>query len=190
MHNENYGLEQYIADLREIFSSESDEKIITTRVKPLAKRLAAEKGWFKDEYRETEPSQGFGVHLLHEEENHDLGVFVFAWEPGKGVGAHNHNTWVVVAGIEGQEHEIRYDRLDDGSTPGYADLREAGDDVLGPGQVVSCGYDDIHGVWNRGDVISVSLHTYGRHLNHTNRSVFDVAAKTEEPLIVKVEDQQ
>ena len=180
MRNGNYDVEQYVSDLREIFANESNEKTITDRVKPLA--------WFKDEYRETDASQGFGVHLLHEEENHDLAVFVFAWEPGKGVGAHNHNTWVVVAGIEGQEHEVRYDRLDDGSKAGFADLREAGEDVLKPGQVVSCGYDDIHGVWNTGEVISVSLHTYGRHLNHTNRSVFDVAAKTEKPLIVIVED--
>jgi predicted metal-dependent enzyme (double-stranded beta helix superfamily) len=53
---------------------------------------------------------------------------------------------------------------------------------------VCCLPEDIHSVWNNGDQIAVSLHTYGRHLNHTGRSVFDVEAKTESPCIVKVED--
>ena len=32
---------------------------------------------------------------------------------------------------------------------------------------------EIHSVWNTGDQVSISLHTYGRHINHTGRSEFD-----------------
>ncbi len=42
--------------------------------------------------------------------------------------------------------------------------------------------EDIHSVFNYGDKIAVSLHTYGRHLNHIGRSVIDVDAKTESPV--------
>jgi predicted metal-dependent enzyme (double-stranded beta helix superfamily) len=48
--------------------------------------------------------------------------------------------------------------------------------------------EDIHSVWDNGAELAVSLHTYGRHLNHTGRSVFDVAAKSEMPCVVKVEE--
>ena len=40
------------------------------------------------------------MHLLHEEPNHDLAVFVLTWLPDRGTMPHNHMTWAVVAGIE------------------------------------------------------------------------------------------
>ena len=96
--------------------------------------------------------------------------------------------WAVVAGIEGQEHEVNFERLDDGSKPGFAELRKTHEETLYPGTAVCCMPDDIHSVFNNGQSVSVSLHTYGHHLNLTGRSVFDVEAKTEKPLIVKVEN--
>lgn len=185
---ERYSVDQYVSDIRTIVADETDERSVMERIKPLALRLAADKSWFKDDYRRIDEAQGFGAHLLHEEENHDLAVFVFAWGPGLGVGAHNHKTWAVVAGIEGQEHEVGYKRLDDGSQAGFADLEKISDETLFPGSAVCCMPEDIHSVHNNGDVVAVSLHTYGRHLNHTGRSIFDVEAKTEQPLIVRVEE--
>ena len=57
-----------------------------------------------------------------------------------------------------------------------------------PGDAVCCMPEDIHSVWDNGAELAVSLHTYGRHLNHTGRSVFDVAAKSEMPCVVKVDE--
>ena len=182
-----YSLEDYVADLRRIAAEESDQAALVARLKPLAGRLAEDRSWLRDDHRRVDPAQGFGVHLLHEERDHDLAVFVFAWAPGRGVGAHDHKTWAVVVGLEGEETEDTYRRRDDGSRPGFADLAESGRGKLTPGDVVSCLPDDIHAVRNSGERVSVSLHTYGRHLNHTGRSVFDIAAKTERPLVVKVE---
>ncbi|MEM7428150.1 MAG: cysteine dioxygenase family protein [Pseudomonadota bacterium] len=184
----DYSVEEYVADIRAIASEESDHGGITRRIKPLALRLAADRSWFKDEYRHCDPDQGFGVHLLHEEENHDLAVFVLSWLPDRGTLPHNHLTWAVVAGIEGEEYEVGYDRLDDGSKPGYAELGKCGDAILRPGDVSACMPQDIHSVWNTGSEVSVSLHTYGRHLNHTGRSEFDLEANAERPFMVKVEE--
>jgi len=144
--------------------------------------------WFKDAYRTIDAKQGFGLHLLHEEKNHDLAVFVISWAPGKGLAAHNHKTWAVVAGIEGQEHETNYRRLDDGARPGFAELEKSHETTLFPGDASCCMPEDIHSVWNNGTELAVSLHTYGRHLNHTGRSLFDIATKSEIPCIVKVEE--
>ncbi len=183
-----YSVETYVSDIKAIVAAESDDAAIGEKIKPLAQRLAADDSWFKSEYLEVDDEQGFGLHLLFEEDNHDLAVFVIAWAPGKGLAAHNHKTWAVVSGIRGQEHETNYKRVDDGSKPGFADLEQTHSATLLPGNAVCCLPEDIHSVWNNGDQIAVSLHTYGRHLNHTGRSIFDVEAKTESPCIVKVEE--
>ena len=183
---QNYSVSDYVADIKVIAAEESSHASITERIKPLAEKLTTKKDWFKDEYRQVDEEQGFGLHLLFEEANHDLAVFVIAWAPGRGLAAHNHKTWAVVSGIEGQEHETNYRRLDDGKQAGYAELSVTSESTLHPGKAVCCMPEDIHSVWNNGDQVAVSLHTYGRHLNHTGRSVFDVEARTETPCIVKV----
>lgn len=81
----NYSVESYIKDIRNVVSVEETQKSITERIKPLAQRLAAEKSWIKPEYYNVNDEQGFGLHLLHEEEDHRLAVFVIAWAPGKGL---------------------------------------------------------------------------------------------------------
>ena len=110
-----YSVEAYVEDIRAIVATESDDGIIGKKIKPLAERLTADNSWLKQEYYEVDEEQGFGLHLLFEEDNHDLAVFVIAWAPGRGLPAHNHKTWAVVSGIQGQEHETNYKRIDDGS---------------------------------------------------------------------------
>jgi len=181
-----YDLKQYVQDLRAITAQEADPVRITERVAPLAQKFARSPGWFRPEYRECDEEQGFGVHLLHEEPNHDLAVFLLSWLPNRGTTPHNHKTWAVVVGMEGQEQEVNYDRLDDGSKPGFADLRRSGAQVMTTGDVARCYPEHIHSVWNVGNDISMSLHTYGRHINYTGRSEFDPEHKREKPYIIKV----
>ena len=181
-----YTLEQYVRDLRTITAEETDPVKITDLVAPLAKKFAQSPEWLRPEYRECDAEQGFGVHLLHEEPNHDLAVFLISWLPNRGTTPHNHKTWAVVVGIEGQEQEINYKRVDDGTTPGFADLMRGGEQVMTTGDVARCYPDHIHSVRNIGRDISMSLHTYGRHINYTGRSEFDLEQKREKPFIIKV----
>ena len=183
-----YTLDQYVADLRKITAQETDPVKITDRVAPLAQKFAKAPGWFRPEFRQCDPEQGFSLHILHEEPNHDLAVFLISWLPDRGTTPHNHKTWAVVVGMEGSEQEVNYKRLDDGSRPGHADLKAGETQVMKAGDVARCYPEHIHSVWNVGKDISMSLHTYGRHINYTGRSEFDPAAKREKPYIVKVED--
>ena len=185
---ENYAIETYIENIRSVVARETSQRTITENIRPLAERVAANKNWIKPEHRKIDPDQGFGIHLLYEENNHDLAVFIVAWAPGRGLEPHNHKTWAVVAGIEGQEHEVNYKRLDDGSKKGFADLQKTHEQTLYPGKAVCCLPEDIHSVWNNGTELALSIHTYGKHLNYTGRSIFDVEEKTETPCIVKVQD--
>ena len=185
---ENYAIETYIENIRSVVARETSQRTIMEKIRPLTERVAANKNWIKPEYRKIDPDQGFGIHLLYEENNHDLAVFIVAWAPGRGLEPHNHKTWAVVAGIEGQEHEVNYKRLDDGSKKGFADLQKTHEQTLYPGKAVFCLPEDIHSVWNNGTELALSIHTYGKHLNYTGRSIFDVEEKTETPCIVKVQD--
>ncbi len=182
-----YTLADYIKDLRAITASTRDEREIMTRVGPLAQRLALGRTWLEERHFSCDAGPGFGVHLLHEEPDHTLAVFAAAWLPGRGAAPHNHLTWAVVAGVEGLETNTFWKRLDDGSRPGYAEIRRQGDKVFGPGDVVSLMPDVIHSVVNATDRVTVSLHSYGMHLNHTGRSEFDPEKKTAGPVMRKVE---
>jgi predicted metal-dependent enzyme (double-stranded beta helix superfamily) len=183
-----YSIQNYINDIRLVTRKETNVKSIINRIKPLSKKIVKNKSWVKSEYFDVDAEQGFGLHLLHEETDHSLAVFVIAWAPGQGLAPHNHKTWAVVSGIQGQEHETNYKRIDDGSKEGFADLVKTHEETLYPGDASCCLPEDIHSVWNNGNKIALSLHTYGMHLNHTGRSIFDITQKTETPCIVKVQN--
>jgi predicted metal-dependent enzyme (double-stranded beta helix superfamily) len=183
-----YTLRQYVDDLRAITAQETDPVKITDRAAPLAKKFAEAPGWFRPEFREADPEQGFSLHMLHEEPNHDLAIFLISWLPNRGTLPHNHKTWAVVVSMEGEEQETSFERLDDGSKAGFADLKRGEAQVMKTGDVARCYPEHIHKVWNVGKDIAMSLHTYGRHINYTGRSEFDPDAKVERPLKLKVEE--
>ena len=185
MTAEAYTLAQFINDLRWIAGQTSDSGEIIAHLRPLAQRLALAKDWLQPHHYECDPAQGFGVHLLHEEHDHTLAVFAIGWLPGKSAPPHNHGTWAVVAGVDGPEKNTFWRRLDDGSRPGYAEIRKEGDRTFGAGEVVAFLPDDIHSVMNETDQVTVSLHVYGKHLNYTGRSQFDPEKNTEMPFMVK-----
>lgn len=184
----SYSVEDYVRDMKAIVAEESDEGAIVERVKPLAQRLAAQPDWLDSGEIRYNEAQGFGIRLLHQEENHDLAVFLFSWLPDRGTLPHNHKTWAVVVGIDGEEQEVQFRRLDDGGTPGHAKLERTGDWTLTAGAVTTCLPDDVHSVWNTGSQVSLSLHTYGRHINYTGRSEFDPETDTERPYVVQVDE--
>ncbi len=183
---EAYTLERYVSDLRTITRDSGDEDAIIAQVGPLARRLALDKHWLRPAHYEADPEQGFGVHLLHEEPDHRLAVFVVSWLPGRGAPPHDHGTWAVVAGVEGVERNIRYKRLDDGSRPGYAELGVKHDFDADEGDLVCMKTGGIHAVRNETDKVTLSLHTYGRHVNHTPRSQFDLETNEKKDFIVRV----
>lgn len=186
MMQDAYWPEDYVRDLLEISANCSNEDDIFSQLAPLAQRLSLNKAWIEARYYESNADQGFGVHAIHEEPDHGPAVFVVAWSPGSGAPPHDHGTWAIVAGIEGFERNIRYARIDDRSKPGYAELEVKHDFEAGPGNLVLMKTGGIHAVRNESDQVTLSLHTYGRHVNYTQRSQFDLETKTEKPFKVQI----
>jgi predicted metal-dependent enzyme (double-stranded beta helix superfamily) len=180
-----YGVPDFVRDLRAAADSAHPEAIMES-VKPLARRLALSREWLVPRHYTADEAQGFGLHVLHEEADHSLLVFVAAWAPGRGVTPHNHGTWAVVAGVDGFERNTFWQREDDGSRPGYAKLSKVREQVFGPGDVFAMPAGTIHSVVNDTAQVTVSLHVYGFNLNLTRRSQFDPERETEEPVTLKM----
>jgi len=188
MNADRYNIPQLIADL-ELVSAQLDvDREIVSAVRPLARCAALSKSsWLEDRMYHADAAQGFGVHLLHEKPDHTLAIFAVSWLPHRGAPPHDHGTWAVIAGVDGPEKNEFFERADDGSRPGHAELRKVGEKVCAAGDVVAMPRGMIHGVWNETDAVTVSLHIYGKHINYTARSQFDRERRTEMPFIVRVE---
>lgn len=186
---QRYSVEDLVRDLRAVVASTTDNREIVKKVMPLARRIGQEPGMRREGFYDCDEEQGFGINILHEEADHSLLVEAIAWLPGRGVKPHDHQTWGVVVGLDGQETNVNWQRRDDGSRPGYADLVANHEVDVGPGDVVAFMPDDIHSVRNDGDTPTLSLHIYGKSLAHIDRSEFDPEAKTQRPCPKRVRKQ-
>ena len=182
-----YTLEQLLADMRRTAAERTSEHETIAALRPLVRRFALSGPWRESHRYQADREQGFGAHLLHEEPDHSLAVFVASWLPGRGAPPHDHGTWAIVVGVEGAERNVFFERTDDRSRPGYAELRRIGEQMLGPGEVLAMPAGTIHAVSNDSDRVTLSLHVYGKHINFTQRSQFDVEHRCEKPFIVKLE---
>ena len=180
-----YTLESFVADLRAAVATTRLPVETLARVRPLAQRLAEDRSWLSPDHYRTDPEQGFLIHLLHEEPNHDLAVMALAWLPGRGTPPHDHGTWAIVVSVDGEERNDYYRRVDGRTRAGYAELEKVSERICRKGDVVQMLPGAIHSVTNVGPEVALSLHVYGRHINHTGRSQFDVGARTETPWVAK-----
>ena len=94
---------------------------------------------------------------------------------------HDHGTWAVVVGIQGEECNTMYSRVDDGSDAAYGEVEKRGEKNFLRGDALAMPAGVFHTVSNHSDAVSVALHTYGMSTNHTDRCQID-------PETGKVED--
>jgi predicted metal-dependent enzyme (double-stranded beta helix superfamily) len=187
MTTESYSLEAFVNDVKRITAETNDEHALLSQIKPLARSAALDRSWLKEEHYIADEQQGFGTNVLHEEPDHGLFIVAVSWLSGKGAPPHNHRTWAVVVGVDGPERNIFWERVDDGTREGYAELRKIGEKIFSDGDVLTLPDGSIHSVQNDTDQTTLSFHVYGRHLNHTGRSRFDPDNSTEMPFVIKTQ---
>lgn len=178
-------LQDLIDSLKKIDLSQPEDTIIS-QVKPLMHTAIAQSDrWFEDRFYAVDETQGFGSHLIAENEDHTLAVIVTSWPQGRETPPHDHDTWAVIGCVKGTEKNILWKRHDDRSNPDYAEITPEEIHTCHPGDIVSMTTKDIHSVVNPAPGVSVSLHIYGKHFNHTNRYQFNPETKTAAPFIVR-----
>ncbi len=174
-------IETLVTDIKAILACTNDPAEITAGVAALAGPMALNRDWIEPHCHDIDASQGIGIAVLHAEPDNSLLVETVCWQSGRGVAPHDHQTWGVVVGLEGEETNVLWRRLDDGTKPGHAELEIADEIVMQSGDVCKLLPDDIHSVRNDGATNAMSLHIYGHDLQTVDRSEFNPIAKTQAP---------
>ncbi len=143
-------------------------------------RLAGQRAlWSEPEFPSPDRDEQQRRYLISEESDRTFALYLNVMKPGKKTPVHNHTTWACIAAVEGCELNHVYDRLDDGSSPGKADVRLRTTAEVKPGRGIAFLPDDIHAVEIRGDTNIRHLHFYGKALETLDKRVaFDVQAGT------------
>jgi predicted metal-dependent enzyme (double-stranded beta helix superfamily) len=104
----------------------------------------------------------------------DLYIEFVPWKHGDSTPIHNHNMWVLIAGITGNERNVNYRRLDDGSAPWHARLEENNIvDILSGVCASILPPNDIHAVAIPNSR-TTALNIYGTNLSKEWRYQFNI----------------
>jgi predicted metal-dependent enzyme (double-stranded beta helix superfamily) len=117
--------EDFVAQLRAIWQAESDNQSRMEKAKPLLERLVKDEG-LKAHSARWPSTEGFKNLLLYVDPQHHFAINAVVRTPGRVGGVHDHaDAWVLYGVLDGSESLERYERIDDGMRPGYAELRLA-----------------------------------------------------------------
>jgi predicted metal-dependent enzyme (double-stranded beta helix superfamily) len=116
---------QFIADLRSIWAAEADEQRRMEKAKPLLERLVLDP--MLKAHSATWPStEGRKNLLLYVDPDYHFAINGVVRVPGRTGGVHDHGAaWVLYGVLDGSESLERFERVDDGSREGYAEVRLA-----------------------------------------------------------------
>ena len=171
---------KFIAGLRAIWAGQSDNKTRMEAAKPLLEELvrnnelkAISANW---------PSTEGGKNLLfYVDPDHGFAINAVVRVPGRKGRPHDHGeAWVLYGVLDGTESLERYQRIDDGSRSGHAEIKLTSVTTGSQGKVDLVPPHDIHAEQG-GDARSVAIILRSQKLGGTNiQHGYNVAEKTVE----------
>src|SRR5215469_14600785 len=116
-------LDKFIADLRTIWSAEADNQRRMEKAKPLLEQLVKDEG-LKAHSASWPSTEGYKNLLLYVDADHHFVINAVVRAPGRTGSVHDHaDAWVLYGVLDGSESLERYERVDDGTRSGHAELR-------------------------------------------------------------------
>jgi predicted metal-dependent enzyme (double-stranded beta helix superfamily) len=131
-------VQQFIASTRQLFSEEKDPAQCWHKMVPLLQALIADPGVKEQSHnwpscRQSERAQNL---LFYEDPDYKFVINGLIKNPRSRTQIHDHaHNWTLYGVLDGHETIERYERLDDGSKPDFADIRQMENVKVGPGKV-------------------------------------------------------
>jgi predicted metal-dependent enzyme (double-stranded beta helix superfamily) len=171
---------KFIDELRTIWAAQSDVKSRMEAAKPALERLVKDNG-LKAISAKWPSTEGGKNLLFYVDPDYGFAVNAVVRVPGRKGRPHDHGeAWVLYAVLEGTESLERYQRVDDGSKPGYAEIKLTSVTTGSQGKVDLVPPHDIHAEQG-GDARSVAIILRSQKLGGTNiQHGYNVAEKTVE----------
>jgi len=110
------------------------------------------------------PRRSGTIYHLAEDDDGRFALYGSAGVPGKAQPPHNHTTWASIAGVYGDEHNVFYERVDRGETPGEGTLKRTHELTIRRGSACAMLPEDFHTIEVTGESESLHLHLYGKTL--------------------------
>ena len=110
------------------------------------------------------PGRSGTIYHLAEDADGRFALYGSAGVPGKAQPPHNHTTWASIAGVYGDEHNVFFERVDRGETPGEGKLIRTHELTIQRGNACAMLPDDFHTIEVTGKEESLHLHLYGMTL--------------------------
>jgi predicted metal-dependent enzyme (double-stranded beta helix superfamily) len=169
-----------VSKIRDIEQREGVTHDALEHIRRALVELAARKELFPEsDYPSPGEQERSLMYLISEDADHRFALYLSAGVPGRSSPPHNHTTWAAIVGMDGEEENRVYERLDDGSVPGRGHLREVRRVVLRAGDGIAFMPDDIHSIHVVSSTPTRHLHMYGLSVEHLpNRIEFDMQQGT------------
>ena len=172
-------LEQFIAELRGIWAANPDNRSRMEKAKPALERFVMEPA-LKAHSKDWPSTEGHKNLLLYVDSDHEFVINAVVRVPGRKGSIHDHaDAWVLYGLLDGTESLERYDRIDDGSDPGYAEVKLSSVTTGTQGKVDLVPPRAIHAEQG-GDTRSVAIIVRSQKLGQGTvlQGRYDPAAKT------------
>jgi predicted metal-dependent enzyme (double-stranded beta helix superfamily) len=157
-------IEATVADIRTIEQREGVTRASLEKIKARLAKLAARKDLFTlEDFPPPEPGakRTSCLYRLSEDADHRFALYANSANGSYGTPAHNHTTWAVIVGIEGDELNRFYDKTAEGG------VREKGQAMVRQGSGVAFLPDDLHSIHIDGTTLN--FHMYGLALEQLHR---------------------
>ena len=171
---------KFIEELRQIWAAKADIKGRMEAAKPVLEQLVKDDGLRA--ISATWPSTEGGKNLLlYVDPDHGFAINAVVRVPGRKGRPHDHGeAWVLYGVLDGTESLERYERVDDGSKSGYAEIKLTSVSKGSQGKVDLVAPRDIHAEQG-GDARSVAIIIRSQKLGGSNiQHGYNVAEKTVE----------
>lgn len=132
------GVQRFIAATRQLFAREQDvakrwEKMPSILQELLSDPLVVEQSKQWPNCSQSDRAENL---LFYEDPDYKFVINGLVKAPKSRTQIHDHaHNWTLYGVLDGHETIERYERLDDGSTPDYADIRRTVSVKVGPGKV-------------------------------------------------------